>query len=442
MFSIARLIPLILFYYTVTRVDGNIKDSDNNSTDTVDSNDEDKFKIVGGRPVIPGNMRYPWFARAELMNTDGTNKWRGCGGSLVSREHVLTAAHCIDQTFRDTGGYMIGSLCTDKIDNCKQYEEWRTVKEVFIHPDYDGSTCFNDFAIVRLNEPTTINYVRMDDVKSTNYRRGTKLWAVGYGDTKTRSIKMGEGILHHVRMNYRDNEECEEVLNRELAYISKTVDITDDMMCVADNRKASCQGDSGGPLYNRKAGVLVGVVSWGLPSCLRGAPGVYARIATEYDWLATTICNSHDFPLPEFCEGYFDEMVDDEYFNPPTKPPVKPFNPYECNDIPCDHDHIKFKIILCTDDKFKATHYNLKKRYTRNFEKILEEVGLAASAEQCSQLCIPEGSYKFTIKVHADGLCCEHGNGQFKYFIDGVLKGSYRMKNRDSKKIAFAIKKG
>merc|ERR1712008_648617 len=84
----------------------------------------------------------------------------------------------------------------------------------------------------------------------------------------------------------------------------------------------------------------------------------------------------------------------------------------------------------------------ISKRYTRNFEKILEEVGLAASAEQCSQLCIPEGSYRFTIKVHADGLCCEHGNGQFKYFIDGVLKGSYRMKKRDSKKISFAIKKG
>merc|ERR1719491_2666516 len=74
------------------------------------------------------------------------------------------------------------------------------------------------------------------------------------------------------------------------------------MMCVADWRKASCQGDSGGPLYNRQTESLVGIVTFGLPSCKRGAPAVYARIATQHVWLKHTICNNHNDPLPEFCD--------------------------------------------------------------------------------------------------------------------------------------------
>merc|ERR1719162_166240 len=180
-----------------------------------------------------------------------------------------------------------------------------------------------------------------------------------------------------------------------------SVDITDDMMCVADRRKASCQGDSGGPLYNRRGGVLVGIVSWGLPSCDKGYPGVYARVGTEYDWLANTICNTHEFPQPNFCEDYFIDDTFPDPFSPPTNPPVNPptprptnppvnsptpppinppvnsptppptnapvkrFNPFECDDIECDDYHVKFKIILRTDDKPKEIKYNLKKRNAR-----------------------------------------------------------------------------
>jgi len=511
MFSLARLVPLILFYYKVTRVDGG-------NTESSDNVDEDKFKIVGGKPVTQGKKRYPWFARAEVITENGSKKWSGCGGSLVSREHVLTAAHCIDDTFIKSGGYMIGSLCTDEINdsNCDQPQDWRTVQDVFIHPYYDEKKRMNDFAIVRLNAPTTIKYVRMDEGKSTTYKEGTKLWAVGYGKTKIRGSITGEGVLHHVRMNYQNNEECNNILNEELEHMNISVDITDDMMCVADRRKASCQGDSGGPLYNRRGGVLVGIVSWGLPSCDKGYPGVYARVGTEYDWLANTICDTHEFPQPNFCEDYFIDDTFPDPFSPPTNPPVNPptppptnppvnpptpppknppsdsptplptnppsksptprptnppvnsptpppinppvnsptppltnapvkrFNPFECDDnIECDDDHVKFKIILRTDDKPKEIKYNLKKRNARKkWSPVLEEIGLDQSAEQCSQLCISEGSYKFTIKAGGDGLCCDYGNGGFEYFINDELEVSSIMEGRSKEKTKFDIGRG
>ena len=46
-------------------------------------------RIVGGRPAAPG--RWPWMA--ALLNT-----YAGifCGGVLVSDQHVLTAANCVN----------------------------------------------------------------------------------------------------------------------------------------------------------------------------------------------------------------------------------------------------------------------------------------------------------------------------------------------------------
>lgn len=47
----------------------------------------DKAKIVGGQNAFPGE--WPW--QVALMDKKGIF----CGGSLVSNQYVITAAHCL-----------------------------------------------------------------------------------------------------------------------------------------------------------------------------------------------------------------------------------------------------------------------------------------------------------------------------------------------------------
>lgn len=52
------------------------------------------FRIIGGQNASVG--QFPWMALLRYVSTDDEKKETyGCGGSLISIRHVLTAAHCI-----------------------------------------------------------------------------------------------------------------------------------------------------------------------------------------------------------------------------------------------------------------------------------------------------------------------------------------------------------
>jgi secreted trypsin-like serine protease len=70
-------------------------------------------------------------------------------------------------------------------------------------------------------------------------------------------------------------------------------DILASMFCAGKTEGGvdSCQGDSGGPgsaIINGRT-TLVGVVSWGDGCARRLKYGVYSRISTAAEWIATTI---------------------------------------------------------------------------------------------------------------------------------------------------------
>ena len=50
-------------------------------------------RIVGGRPAIDGE--FPW--QVSIQTNDGTNTYiHFCGGTILSKYTILTAAHCLE----------------------------------------------------------------------------------------------------------------------------------------------------------------------------------------------------------------------------------------------------------------------------------------------------------------------------------------------------------
>jgi len=440
--------------------------------------DEDKM-IVGGRDVTRGKERYPWFARLGKPNNndweDEEYRWSSCGGSLVSPEYVLTAAHCAskDIFLDENAGFMIGALCNEE-GNCKEEQEWRGIDSVIIHPDFEKDWLSHDVALIRLKEPSTQLYVELDEGLVSARHHKKKLWAVGFGDTKYQQSNNDYSCLKHARLSHVPNDKCAKKFKN-----MDTPPINEYVMCAGSAGKSACQGDSGGPLYDRQNKVLVGVISWGIRCGEAGHPGVYARVSSEYDWIVGTICNNHGSSLPSFCEGFeWDEDVesasneDDELADEDDGSDHDDESDHEDesndNDEPdedseeedggeeydngddgngesggdesCPSDHVLFTVDLQPDGDNEAIFFNLKVAGKK--QKLLDEAAIQPFTLQSHDICIYKDElHQFTITDYKrDGLCCDQGLGYYELFCNGNSIHFSTFENGKKKKLKEKVK--
>lgn len=110
-------------------------------TDCGFSNEENR--IVGGKPT--GVNQYPWMARIIY---DG--KFH-CGGSLLTKDYVLSAAHCIKKLRRSKIRIIFGDHDQEITSESRAIQ--RAVTAVIKHKNFDPDTYNNDIALLRLRKP-------------------------------------------------------------------------------------------------------------------------------------------------------------------------------------------------------------------------------------------------------------------------------------------------
>ncbi|NXV46390.1 OVCH2 protein, partial [Uria aalge] len=242
-------------------------------------------RIIGGEEAVP--YSWPWQVSIQISDE------HVCGGAVLAKEWVVTAAHCFNsrEPYRDL--WMVVTGLHDLTE--QEYRQKRSVKQYIIHPSFNKTTMDSDIALLQLAEPLEFNhYVRPVclPAKEETVQPSRVCVVTGWGAHEEDREKGKK--LHQLEVPILVLDACQSY------YINLPSKVTQQMICAGfplEEGRDSCTGDSGGPLVcpsedNSGFYTLHGITSWGLGCGRKSYPGVYTNVGVFVDWITRSINSS------------------------------------------------------------------------------------------------------------------------------------------------------
>lgn len=221
-------------------------------------------RIYSGRSAAKGQFPYQ-----VLLNIEDDRIGYiiyACGGSIISRDHILTAAHCVEHVvetpelisvYAGTIYYITGGV-------------EKRVSLVTIHPAYGGNN--NDIAILKLNSALEFNdVINSIPLAKKNIPDGAQVIVSGWGHVSSTKASF---VLQYDTEYSISHAQCLRRLGR----------LGSAMRCMRRPLgHGVCSGDSGGPAVHN--GELIGVNSYVINDCGLGFPDVFTDVVSTRGWI-------------------------------------------------------------------------------------------------------------------------------------------------------------
>ncbi|XP_009502895.2 transmembrane protease serine 2 isoform X1 [Phalacrocorax carbo] len=230
-------------------------------------------RIVGGSEAMLG--QWPWQVSLHVQGA------HVCGGSIITHQWIVTAAHCVEGQFSDPRSWRVyaGILNQNEMLSKHAYR----VKQIISHPDYDTDSKDNDVALMKLETllsfTDTVQPVCLPN-PGMMFQPDQPCWISGWGAEHQGGKTSNR--LNCAKVSLIERSRC----NSASIYNGM---IFPTMICAGylEGGTDSCQGDSGGPLVTQKNSLwwLVGDTSWGTGCASPNRPGVYGNMTVFTDWI-------------------------------------------------------------------------------------------------------------------------------------------------------------
>uniref|UniRef100_A0A336LY85 CSON007469 protein n=1 Tax=Culicoides sonorensis TaxID=179676 RepID=A0A336LY85_CULSO len=252
--------------------------------------------------------QFPYMIYLTILKSE--NNSFACGGSVLTKNYGLTAAHCLtfekdNQTELAESAHAFMGIVD--LEGPEEMDIYRLVSEMIVHEKYqllgDADFAFNDIALIKFEYPIEF----CDRVQPITLPRADKHF------TRLAVIEMGWGMtasgltsddLLFATSRVIDNRKCQRkyLRSQRIEY-----DITDKMLCVVNTkdspRGGACFGDSGGPLVLKNTTTIVGIASWAEVNefnCTKIYPDVFTRVTKYLDWIEEKVgisINGENWPI-------------------------------------------------------------------------------------------------------------------------------------------------
>lgn len=243
----------------------------------------DAFKVQ--QRIVNGfsseSAKYPFYALLVLSKIGEKESFKMCGGSIISNEWILTAAHCVYNVKR-----AIACLGLTQMNQVTRKTPTMIIerRDIYAHENYkpigpDGLG-LDDIALIQLPDFIRFSEIIQPIALSNVHEIEDYTEVIAIGSGHIDSTQENAKVLQWAPLDTIPMEICSKFY--------KFVGSSESVFCaVSEQNRSVCVGDSGGPLIRKDDNKLMGVASFArVDDYSANWPQGFTKVSAYFGWIS------------------------------------------------------------------------------------------------------------------------------------------------------------